>query len=82
MKPERAQHIAVTAHAAFGITQALGALLVNKGIISRDEWVNLLTQQAIDYKTGARMNADQKKAGDLLSAMVLALTTDQTQARN
>ena len=51
----------VTAHAANILLQTLGALLVNKGLITRDEWKNCMKEGATFLQSSAEISPTKSK---------------------
>jgi hypothetical protein len=59
----------VTAHASFTLLQVLGSLLVDKGLITQEEWENCMKEGATFLQNGPEMSPDQLKAAEMLMVM-------------
>lgn len=73
-KTDRAGVNGATSQATLALIQSLGALLVNKGIISLSEWSSCAAESALHLRAIPNATPDQKKASELLAAIHLTLS--------
>ena len=78
-KVDRATLNGVTAHASCTLLQALGSLLVNKGLIAWEEWQNCMKESATFLQNGTGMSPDQLKAAEMLTMMHNAVASRKTE---
>jgi hypothetical protein len=78
-KVDRATLNGVTAHASCILLQTLGSLLVDKGLIAREEWQNCMKEGATFLQNGTGMSPDQLKAAEMLTMMHNAIANRKAE---